>query len=179
MKSLHTLPVTLNWSFVETAWGLVPLAGEPDALTFVGYPQSREDAAIAELTTELGRLGIYDEDLGGRYADRIAGYFAGEPLNWSEIPARLSGTPFQNRVWQTTREIPYGQAWTYAEVARASGTPLGARAAGTALANNRAGLLVPCHRVVAAGGIGGYGHWRERKLALLRLEGAVGRGVWD
>lgn len=172
MRSPRRDPTQYNWSLVESAWGLVPLAGERDALTFVGYPQSREDAAIAELTSELGRLGVFDEELGRRYADRIAGYFAGEPLNWSEIPAHLSGTPFQNVVWQTTREIPYGQTWTYAEVARACGRPLGARAAGTALGANHAGLLVPCHRVVASGGIGGYGRWGERKLALLRLERA-------
>jgi methylated-DNA-[protein]-cysteine S-methyltransferase len=166
-------PVPGDWSLVETAWGLVPLAGDPERLAYVGYPQSREAEAIADLLAQLGQLGTRDDGLGRRFADPIAGYFAGEPLNWSEIPIHLAGSDFQKLVWQTTRDIPYGQTWTYGEVARACGKPLAPRAAGTALGANPHGLLVPCHRVVAANGLGGYGRWRERKLALLTLENAI------
>ena len=160
-----------RWSLVDTAWGVVVVAGDDLGLNFAGYPCPNEDSAIGELMAVVGRLGTRDDGLSRDYARPIAAYFDGQPLNWSEIPVHLVGTAFQQQVWRTTREIPYGEAWTYRDVARACGQPLSARPVGTALAANRAGLLVPCHRVVASGGIGGYGGWRERKVALLRLEG--------
>jgi len=159
------------WTLVATTWGVVSVAGQQDDLLFVGYPRDDESAAIDDIAVSLGSLGTRDDSSARDYRDLIADYFEGRPLNWSELPVRFRGTEFQCRVWQTTRQIPYGQTWTYGEVARACGLPLAARPVGTALAANRAGLLVPCHRVVAVGNIGGYGGWRERKRDLLRLEG--------
>jgi len=104
-------------------------------------------------------------------AEELGAYFAGE-LRAFSVPLRLAGTDFQRRVWEALRAIPFGQVRTYAEVAAAVGNPRGARAVGMANARNPVAVIVPCHRVVAAGGrLGGYsaGLWRKRWL--LRHEG--------
>jgi len=85
------------------------------------------------------------------------------------VPLRLRGTRFQLAVWGALQEIPYGQAVTYGELAELVGRPRAARAVGRAVGTNPLPILVPCHRVVAAGGLGGYGpgpSWKERLLAL-------------
>jgi methylated-DNA-[protein]-cysteine S-methyltransferase len=70
--------------------------------------------------------------------------------------------------------IPYGQMWTYGDVAGMAGRPGAARAAGSALARSPIEVFVPCHRVVPAGaGFGRYGGQEDRRLTLLRLEGAI------
>ncbi len=105
---------------------------------------------------------------------RLQGYAAGrrEPLD--EIPLDLSRcTPFQRRVLQACREIPYGQVRTYAELAVAAGSPRAARAVGNVMARNRLPLLIPCHRVVASqGGLGGFSarSGLSMKRRLLQME---------
>jgi methylated-DNA-[protein]-cysteine S-methyltransferase len=91
-----------------------------------------------------------------------------------DLPVLLSGTEFQQRVWTALQSIPRGEVRTYGEIARQLGS--GARAVGNACRRNPLSILVPCHRVVAAGGVGGYGGRTggavlERKRWLLRHEG--------
>lgn len=115
--------------------------------------------------------GVTDVPL--RYADPLRRYFASEPVDPAALPVELHGTPFQLRVWGALRRVPRGQVRTYAEIAQAVGSPGAMRAVGTANGANRLPLVVPCHRIVAAGGrLGGYSGGRERKAHLLRLEGA-------
>lgn len=97
-------------------------------------------------------------------------YFAGVRREFS-LPLALHGTEFQRAVWEAIRRIPYGEVRTYGETAWMAGYPRAARAVGTACRKNPVLLLVPCHRVVAADGIGGYGGRPDIKRALLRLEG--------
>jgi len=101
-------------------------------------------------------------------------YFAGErrafdvPLDW-----RLT-TPFQRRVLTATAAIPFGETRTYAAISAAAGSPGGARAAGNALGGNPIPVIVPCHRVLhAGGGLGGYTGGLDRKRTLLGVEGAL------
>lgn len=83
----------------------------------------------------------------------------------------LRGTDFQRAVWQALLAIPYGETRTYAEVAAAVGCPKAVRATGSANGANPVPLVVPCHRVVAAGGrLGGYGGGAVLKARLLALE---------
>jgi methylated-DNA-[protein]-cysteine S-methyltransferase len=83
--------------------------------------------------------------------------------------------PFQRTVLETLRrEVPWGETVTYGELADMAGRPRAARAVGTAMASNPVPLVVPCHRVLAANGLGGYGGADGRpdlKRALLTLEG--------
>jgi methylated-DNA-[protein]-cysteine S-methyltransferase len=90
------------------------------------------------------------------------------PLDWS-----LAGDG-QRVVLETLRDIaPYGHVVTYGELARRSGCPGGARAVGQAMARNPLPLVVPCHRVLAADGLGGYGGGLPLKRRLLALEGVI------
>ena len=99
-------------------------------------------------------------------------YFAGERKEF-RIPLDLRGTEFRKRCWNELLRIPYGETRTYAEIARAVGSPAGFRAVGQANHYNPIAIIVPCHRVLASGKrLGGYGGGLSVKAMLLRLEGA-------
>ena len=107
--------------------------------------------------------------------DGIRAYFRGEAVSFEEVELDLAwATPFQARVAAALRAIPYGETVTYGELAALAGHPNAQRAAGTFCARNRFPLFVPCHRVVAADGLGSYGSLGlEYKRRLLELEGAL------
>ncbi len=98
-------------------------------------------------------------------------YFAGRP---PRAPAlALRGSPFQRSVWAALQAIPWGEVLSYGEVAQRLGCPGAARAVGGANHQNPVAILVPCHRVVQAGGrLGGYGGGLEVKRWLLAHEAA-------
>jgi methylated-DNA-[protein]-cysteine S-methyltransferase len=105
----------------------------------------------------------------------VARYFAGEPISFAGVQLDLEWcSPFQRAVADALRAVPYGETVTYGELAALAGHPNAQRAAGTFCAQNRLPLLVPCHRVVAAGGIGSYGALGVGyKRRLLELEHAA------
>lgn len=99
-------------------------------------------------------------------------YFAGHRREF-ELELDLRGTEFRKHCWEELLRIPYGQTRSYAEIARAVGNPNGFRAVGQANHYNPIAIIVPCHRVLAAGCyLGGYGGGLPVKAFLLRLEGA-------
>jgi AraC family transcriptional regulator of adaptative response/methylated-DNA-[protein]-cysteine methyltransferase len=88
-----------------------------------------------------------------------------------DLPLDVRATAFQRRVWEELRRIPYGQARTYSQVARAIGRPSAVRAVARACATNRVSVVIPCHRVVGSDGkLTGYRWGIERKRALLKME---------
>ncbi len=99
-------------------------------------------------------------------------YFAGARREF-ELELDLRGTEFRKRCWNELLRIPYGETRSYADIARAVGNPNGFRAVGQANHYNPVAIIVPCHRVLAAGCyLGGYGGGLPVKAFLLRLEGA-------
>lgn len=103
-------------------------------------------------------------------ARQLRAYFAGELTEFS-LPLRLAGSPFRRRVWEALRRVPYGAVVTYGELASLVGRPGAARAVGMAVGRNPIGIIVPCHRVIGAGGaLTGYGGGVDRKRWLLALE---------
>jgi len=91
-----------------------------------------------------------------------------------DLPLDVQGTAFQRRVWEELRRIPAGEVRTYGEVAEAIGAPRAHRAVGSACGANPVPIVVPCHRVVpAGGGVGNYGLGPHRKVELLRREGSL------
>ncbi len=102
-------------------------------------------------------------------------YLAGGPVTWVGYPLDCSGYgEFSGRILAEVSRIPYGQVFTYRQMAERAGSPLAWRAAGQALASNRHPLIVPCHRVVGSNGkIGGFSGPAGWKEMLLKLEGAV------
>jgi methylated-DNA-[protein]-cysteine S-methyltransferase len=107
--------------------------------------------------------------------ERLRSYFAGDDVSFDDVPVDLEHeTPFLERCAHALRAIPRGEVVTYGELAALAGAPGAARAAGSFCARNRLGLFVPCHRVVAAGGLGSYGPYGlAYKRRLLELEGAL------
>lgn len=100
-------------------------------------------------------------------------YFCGE-RKAIDMPLRMFGTEFQLKVWAALREIPYGDAISYAELARRIGKPTAVRAVAVANSQNPISILVPCHRVLGADGrLTGYAGGLAAKRALLVLEGAL------
>ncbi|MEU6310806.1 methylated-DNA--[protein]-cysteine S-methyltransferase [Streptomyces sp. NPDC047014] len=101
---------------------------------------------------------------------QLAAYFAGE-LTEFDLPLRLEGTQFQRSVWDQLARIPYGETWSYGELAARLGKPNASRAVGLANGKNPVGIIVPCHRVIgASGSMTGYGGGLERKVRLLAFE---------
>jgi methylated-DNA-[protein]-cysteine S-methyltransferase len=116
-----------------------------------------------------------DDPLGWKVAEQLREYFAGTRRDF-DLPLSPEGTEFRRRVWNALREIPYGQTRTYGQVADALECRA-PRAVGQANRHNPIPIVIPCHRVLAFNGIGGYaGQWDkgeglDRKRWLLRHEG--------
>ena len=108
-------------------------------------------------------------------ADRIRAHFAGAAVTFDDVELELDWcTDFQRSVAEALRAVPRGETVTYGELAALAGRPNAQRAAGSFCAGNRFGLILPCHRVVAADGLGSYGSLGSAyKRRLLRLEGAL------
>src|SRR4051794_12717080 len=120
------------------------LVSDGDALTGLSLEQTRDGRAIGS---------AWKRDPGPfREAVRqLQAYFAGE-LRRFDLPIRLPGTDFQQAVWAELRTLRLGERISYGELARRIGRPNASRAVGLANARNPIGIIVPCHRVIGAGG---------------------------
>ena len=151
--------------YFQSPIGRLLLTSDGTALTGLHMEVSRkaqstegwkEDPMLAPLSATLQQL---------------AEYFAGTRRNF-DLPLRPQGTVFQQRVWRELIEIPYGQTWSYGELAKRIDNPSASRAVGLANGRNPISILVPCHRVIGAdGSLTGYGGGLERKQWLLAHEG--------
>ena len=101
---------------------------------------------------------------------QLGEYFSGQRREF-DLPFEIKGTQFQKKVLEAMISIPYGEVLSYSEVAFQINHPAAFRAVGNACNGNKLPLLIPCHRVVAANGLGGFGCGLEKKSYLLRLEG--------
>jgi methylated-DNA-[protein]-cysteine S-methyltransferase len=109
--------------------------------------------------------------------EQLAEYFAGERQQF-DVPIKLVGTPFQQRVWQELERIPFGTTITYAQLAQRVGKPTASRAVGNANGRNPVSIIVPCHRVIGAdGSLTGYAGGLDRKRWLLDHEARVSGAV--
>jgi methylated-DNA-[protein]-cysteine S-methyltransferase len=128
--------------------------------------------ALTRLYTDGHRHQARRDD--GRFAAlavQLDEYFAGERTTF-DVPLTQRGTPFELRVWEALRAIPYGETRSYGELARELGSS--ARAVGRANGRNQISIIVPCHRVIGAdGSLTGYAGGLTAKQALLELEGVL------
>jgi methylated-DNA-[protein]-cysteine S-methyltransferase len=98
-------------------------------------------------------------------------YFAGQRREF-DLPLHMNGTEFQRRVWQQLTAIPFGETWSYGQLAKQLDNPSACRAVGLANGRNPIAIIVPCHRVIGAdGSLTGFGGGIERKEWLLTHEG--------
>ncbi|WP_089724877.1 methylated-DNA--[protein]-cysteine S-methyltransferase [Candidatus Thiosymbion oneisti] len=152
-------------AFVETPLGTIGIAVK--------------DGVLCGLDLEPDRTTRASDALPAMVREQLMAYFE-DGSHAFELPLDLQGTTFQIRVWEALREIPPGCTVTYGELAWKLGT--GARAIGGACRANPCPIVVPCHRIVAGKGLGGFaGDSSGRKLAvkqwLLRHEGALPPGT--
>jgi methylated-DNA-[protein]-cysteine S-methyltransferase len=139
--------------------GPLTLEGDDNSLTRLGFGEPATPQGDARAVASA--------------AIQLEQYFAGERTEF-ELDIELHGTPFERRVWDEVRAIPYGETASYAEIARRVGSPSACRAVGRANGRNPIAVIVPCHRVVGAdGSLTGYAGGVEMKRALLELEQAV------
>ncbi len=154
-----------TFTYFESPIGRLLLTSDGTALTGLYMEPSRkaqcidgwiEDVTVAPLSAAVRQL---------------TEYFDGTRREF-DLPLRLQGTVFQQRVWRQLTEIPYGQTWSYGQLARRIDKPSASRAVGLANGRNPISILVPCHRVIGAdGSLTGYGGGIERKRWLLVHEG--------
>jgi len=133
---------------------------------------SEDDGCIVALDWGWGRDQT-ETPLLRESTDRLQAYFDGVAVDFTDLPMRPAGTTYRQRVWAELRRIPRGQTRTYLDIARAiGGSP---RSVGQANGANPVPILIPCHRVVAVTGLGGYSGegGLEAKRHLLELEGAA------
>ncbi len=144
----------------------------------VGSPVGPLGVVVDETGTVVGvRFGV-PADYGGsghhRALDELAEYFDGARTEFSTPVEMVGGSEFERAVWGEIAKIPYGEMHTYGAIATALGDPGAARAVGTACNHNPVPVIVPCHRVVGAGGkMVGFGGGIDRKRRLLELEARI------
>jgi methylated-DNA-[protein]-cysteine S-methyltransferase len=115
-------------------------------------------------------FGTRDDSRSQDVKEQLSAYFDGD-LKEFDVPLAFEGTEFQRRVWAELLRIPYGETTSYGELAERLGRPTAARAVGLANGKNPISIIVPCHRVVGAGGsLTGYGGGLPRKRFLLSFE---------
>ncbi len=123
-------------------------------------------------TTKPSELGRRDDQhpILRQAVTQLDEYFSGL-RNEFDLPLAATGTDFQNQVWHALTTIPYGETWSYQDLANAIGNPKAVRAVGLANGKNPISIVVPCHRVIGKSGkLTGYAGGVERKQRLLALE---------
>lgn len=155
MKSLSML-------FYDSPPGRILIVENGSAITglcFADTDKADSPKAVLKETTLLKKTAV-----------QLGEYFAGKRKSF-DLPLLLEGTPFQLQVWKALQDIPYGQTRSYRQIAGAIGNEKACRAVGMANSKNPISIIVPCHRVIGAGGkLVGYGGGLERKAYLLNLE---------
>jgi len=167
-------------SIVQTRWhsplGVIILAATEKGLAGLWFDGQKH------LPPELTGPTIWPSNPGHpvlqQVISQLTEYFSGQRSNF-DVPLDLSyGTAFQQSVWQTLLKIPQGGTASYGEVSQRIGKPAAVRAVGAAVGRNPVSIIVPCHRVMGAGGaLTGYAGGLARKSALLKLEGVALEGA--
>lgn len=164
---------TLYLNSFKTCVGTVRTAATDKGLALITLPGESTkyfDDRIEELFHDhkLAQGGAINR----KAEKQITAYLDGK-LTKFDLPLEMAGTSFQKKALKQVARIPYGKTCTYGEIARSIGSPGAARAVGSANAKNNLPLVIPCHRVVATNGLGGYGGGLPLKKKLLKLEGSM------
>ena len=156
------MPARTYYSTLSTPIGELLLTSDGAALTGVHFEGRSPDAAWRE-----------GDEMLREAREQLSAYFAGTLTEFT-LPLAPTGTPFQMRVWEELNAIPFGTTISYGEQARRLDRPSASRAVGSANGRNPISVVVPCHRVVGAGGgLTGFGGGIDRKKWLLEHEAAV------
>ncbi|WP_255714058.1 methylated-DNA--[protein]-cysteine S-methyltransferase [Pelagibacterium xiamenense] len=159
----------LAYCWLESPVGRLLLAGDDASLHYVSFPRGsrtflpRDEWVLSEAPFDRAKA-------------QLAAYFSGERQEF-DLELTFHGTAFQRRVWRELQAIPYGETWSYGELARRLGLPNASRAVGAANGANPIPIIVPCHRVIGSTGkLTGFGGGIETKRFLLAHEAANAQG---
>ena len=155
----------------KTEIGKIQLASTDKGLALISLPGEKDPVFKRKLKKffpdhELAQGGAINK----KAEKQIRAYLKGKLKKFNLI-LDIKATPFQKKVLRQVQKIPYGSTKSYGDVARAIGSPRAYRAVGSANARNNLPLVIPCHRVLAVNGMGGYGGGLNLKKKLLKLEG--------
>jgi len=159
---------------IDTALGPVQAAFNAEgAGLYLGFTDHEFRAPLLAKLARLEPVLRPDAAAVDRLRGQLDDYVAGRRRTF-DIPFRLHGSPFEQRVWQALQAIPFGETRSYGQLAAALGDPNLSRAVGRANGANPISILVPCHRVIGGNGsLTGYAGGLAMKERLLRLEGAL------
>jgi methylated-DNA-[protein]-cysteine S-methyltransferase len=156
------------YDLVDTPVGTLLVAATPRGICRIDFTPD-----LDALAASVGRRVLRSPSPLARAKQQLDEYFAGARRAF-ELDVDLRAAPFQEEVLRELARVPYGEVATYGDLARRIGRPRAARAVGGALNRNPVPIVLPCHRVVGAGGsLVGYAGGLDRKRALLALEGAA------
>lgn len=163
----------IAWRHVDSPVGPLLLAASDDALVAIEFHRNRHPVKRHANWREG------DNAVLRRVQRQLDEYFAGIRRSF-DVPLAPQGTPFQREVWNALARIPYGDTWSYRDVAVSIGKPDAVRAVGAANGRNPIPIVLPCHRVIGSdGALTGFGGGLPTKAFLLRLEGALPRQAGD
>jgi len=155
--------MTLGYDRFQSPIGVLTVAASSDGIAHILFPENRHETTGRDTWRPAPAL--------VREArDQLLAFLHGERTQFS-LPLAPHGTPFQLQVWAALQTIPFGQTWTYGQLATALGRPSASRAVGAANGRNPLPIVVPCHRVIGSNGaLTGFSGGLETKAALLALE---------
>lgn len=165
-------PGTIKISCMPSPVGPLLLGVQEQSLRFIYFSQpERLMEQLLRMQQQLKKpLRAAPHRLLEQAEEELSEYFAGNRQEFT-VPLKAIGTPFQEKVWQALRQIPYGSTWSYEQLANQIGQPTASRAVGLANGANPISIIIPCHRVINKDGqLGGYGGGMWRKEWLLKFE---------
>jgi methylated-DNA-[protein]-cysteine S-methyltransferase len=156
-----------HYAYFDSPIGPLLIAGDAQAVTRISFAKNGKPVKPQPEWMESAKGPV------GEAIRQLKEYFAGKRRDF-DLPLSPEGTAFQKSVWRQLQEIPYAQTISYGELAKRVGNPKASRAVGSANGKNPIPIVIPCHRVIAAGGkLGGFGGGLPTKVALLELETKV------
>jgi AraC family transcriptional regulator of adaptative response/methylated-DNA-[protein]-cysteine methyltransferase len=162
---------TVGIRHIDTPLGPMTIGATETAVVLCDFSERpMMPAQLAAVRRRIGPTVEGSSPLLDRLEAQLREFFAGDRREF-DLPLDMPGSAFQERVWAQLRAIPYGETVSYRELAMRVDAPQAPRAVGRATGTNRLAVIVPCHRVIAAGGgLGGYGGGLPAKRWLLSLE---------
>ncbi len=158
--------MTTYYHYYDSPIGTLLLAGDSSALSLLGFPGG-------SMARRHEQGWVEDSQPFRQVSRQLDEYFAGTRRDF-DLPLAPAGTAFQQAVWQALTEIPYGETWSYGQLAQHIGKPKASRAVGAANGLNPIPVIIPCHRVIGSNGkLTGFGGGLETKSFLLNLESGV------
>lgn len=155
----------LKFSYLESPVGMLKLIANEKNLVAILWDNEKLNRVKLDQMEENNQHPILLKT-----AKELLEYFSGKRKTFS-IPMEVQGTTFQKAVWEILNQIPYGETWSYKQVAELINNPKAVRAVGTAIGRNPVSIIIPCHRVIGTNGtLTGFAGGLDKKQTLLVLE---------